>query len=161
MPKYAQSADNWFGRTLGAIAQTGQANSLQGTEYIVDGEGNCQAIRGNIAAEPDGTATGLAGFGVAVKLPSGAWQTAAALPVDVVSHVEWPGGSPTSNETTVEFGAGVAAVIGLIPVAASVPWFPLLTSRSGNQVKVKGYCPTSSPALGTKAEIGVAVILEA
>jgi hypothetical protein len=71
MPAYNKPAAQWLGQQLAAVKGTVAANAAQGTEYIVDSSGVCQAIIGHLVAEPNGTATGLEGWGVAVRSATG------------------------------------------------------------------------------------------
>jgi hypothetical protein len=73
MPDYNQPADQWLGGQLARVKGTAAALSAQSTEYIVDSGGVCRAIVGHLIAEPNGTATGLEGWGVAVKFADGEW----------------------------------------------------------------------------------------
>jgi hypothetical protein len=81
----AQRPQNWLAQ-LRALAA---ANAATSTQYVVEHpprtkkeaeeetpeseRGVCTAIIGNLAAEPDGTSTGLSGWGIAVKSANGAW----------------------------------------------------------------------------------------
>jgi hypothetical protein len=80
----AQRPQNWLAQ-LRALAA---ANAATSTQYVVEHpprtkkeaeeeipeseRGVCTAIIGNLAAEPDGTSTGLSGWGIAV-LANGVW----------------------------------------------------------------------------------------
>lgn len=72
MPPYQQPADQWFARQLAELKNDLQAVKKQGTQYVVDPTGVCQAIAGDVTHDHQGNATGLAGWGIAV-LHTGPW----------------------------------------------------------------------------------------
>jgi hypothetical protein len=70
MPGYAEPAGQWLGQKLAQLSGDVQALKAGQTEYIVDSEGVCRAIIGNLASTPKGESTGLTGFGIAVLVDS-------------------------------------------------------------------------------------------
>lgn len=74
MPGFPPPANQWLAQKLSGLSTDVAALKAQGTEYIVDNEGVCQAIIGHLVAEPNGTSTGLSGWGVAVKTAAGTWE---------------------------------------------------------------------------------------
>jgi hypothetical protein len=84
MPGYAPPVDQWLAQKLGQLSGDVAALKTQSTEYIVDAEGVCRAIIGHLVAEPDGTSTGLEGWGVAV-LGSEGWILLSVLGPEVAA----------------------------------------------------------------------------
>jgi hypothetical protein len=78
MPPVIPPAGQWFANQLAAIKADLAALKSQRTQYIIDAEGVCRAIVGNLASDPAGKSTGLTGFGIAV-LKSGKWVNVAEL----------------------------------------------------------------------------------
>lgn len=78
MPQYPQPSQHWFLGQLAGIKRDIAALKKQRTQYVVDSEGVCRVIIGNLASDPEGKATGLSGFGIAV-LKTGKWANVAEL----------------------------------------------------------------------------------
>lgn len=80
MTNFPVPSEQYLAAQLTQARQGVAAANRQKTEYVVDSTGVCQAIVGNVAAEPNGTVTGLAGWGVAVKAYGGGWVALASTP---------------------------------------------------------------------------------
>ena len=76
MPPVNRPSDRWLANALEKLrADVAGLKSAQ-TNYITDAQGNAQAIIGNLQYDPNGNATGLSGFGIAVLVGS-TWRSLA------------------------------------------------------------------------------------
>lgn len=64
MPPTIPNQDAWLVAQLAQLKRDVAALKAQQTQYVIDASGTTQAIIGNLAAGPSGTATGLSGFGI-------------------------------------------------------------------------------------------------
>lgn len=80
MPGFNPPVADWLPKRLGTALSDVATLKKQGTEYVVNGAQECVAIIGNLAfapkpaapgATPETEATGLVGWGIAVKLSTG------------------------------------------------------------------------------------------
>lgn len=98
MPKYTQPPGQ--SRALGELAAINRdiaALKKQTTQYVVNPEGVCTAIIGNLAADLSGNSTGLEGWGVAVFAANG-WVSLSSQRVSIgQGELEWPGSSPATG----------------------------------------------------------------
>jgi hypothetical protein len=72
MPPITPNNGAYLANLLAQLKQAQAALQAQRTQYVVDENGVCQAIIGNLSHDQAGTATGLSGFGVASH-HSGSW----------------------------------------------------------------------------------------
>jgi hypothetical protein len=75
MPQYQQPSDQWYAQQLAEIKNDVTALKKQGTQYVIDPNGVCRAIIGNLKTDQNGTETGLSGWGIAVFTSDGHWVT--------------------------------------------------------------------------------------
>ncbi len=66
MPGTQPNNDLWLAQQIAQLKRDVAALKAQRTQFIIDASNQAQAIIGNLAHDPSGTATGLTGFGLAV-----------------------------------------------------------------------------------------------
>jgi hypothetical protein len=118
MPKYPlPPGESRVVGELAAINRDIAALKKQTTQYVVNPEGVCTAIIGNLATEPSGASTGLEGWGIAL-LAAGHWRAVSAFDSGQAS-VRWPGSNTLSEELTVPHGLGAAPRVVLATMNAT------------------------------------------
>lgn len=72
MPPFQQPSAQWLAQRLAQLARDVAGLKQQTTQYVIDSEGNCQAIVGNLTHDHEGNLTGLTGWGLASH-KTGSW----------------------------------------------------------------------------------------
>jgi hypothetical protein len=151
MPGFAPPAELWVAGKLSQLSTDVAALKAQGTEYIVDNEKVCRAIIGHLVAEPDGTATGLSGWGIAVYTGS-EWVKLPGVTTGEAT-VEWPGSTHYSLEASVTVPGTLlnAQVAGIQTGAVAV--FATLKTITANSFTCYLTAPLGEPAKGATDKI--------